>query len=136
MDTVNSEDIKKISEGEIVEIPSFGGEGTSKVKLRRPSLITLCKTGVIPNELVTTAQKIYEGEKHGDIKKYGEVLHLVAEAALVEPKYEDVKDLLTDEQLTAIFNYTQTGVLGLMPFRLLRDKLEKLQKGGNSSKRK
>jgi len=136
METVNSEDIKKISEGEIVEIPSFGGEGTSKVKLRRPSLITLCKTGVIPNELVATAQKIYEGEKHGDIVKYGEILHLVAKAALVEPKYEDVKDLLTDEQLTAIFNYTQMGVRGLLPFRFVRDKFEKLQKGSNSSKRK
>lgn len=129
-------DIKKISEGEIVELPPFGSEKSFEAKLVRPSLLTLCKTGAIPNELVAVAQKIFEGEKHGDIKKYGEILHLVAQAALVEPVYDDVKDLLTDEQLTAIFNYTQMGVRGLLPFRVLRDKFEKLQASSNSSKGK
>lgn len=129
-------DLDNLKKGEVVELPPFD-EGTPLVaRLKRPSLLTLCKNGTIPNTLLATAQKIYEGEKSGDIKSYSEILHAVAESALVEPKYENVKDILTDEQLTAIFNYTQTGVLGLLPFRELRKKIEEFKKNSNSRKGK
>ena len=130
------DDLANINKGEIVELPSFDENTPFVARLKRPALLTLCKVGTIPNTLLATAQKIYEGEKSGDIVKYGEVLHAVAKSALVEPKYEKVKDLLTDEQLTAIFNYTQTGVLGLLPFRKLREKIEEFKKNSNSGKGK
>jgi len=129
-------DLDNLKKGEVIELPPFDEKHKLIARLKRPSLLTLCKMGIIPNELVITAQKIFEGEKHGDIAKYGEVLHLIAEVALIEPKYKDVADILTDEQLTAIFNYTQMGVMGLKPFRELRKKLKKFAQGGNSSKGK
>jgi len=129
-------DLDNLKKGEVVELPPFD-EGTPLVaRLKRPSLLTLCKNGTIPNTLLATAQKIFEGEKRGDIKEYGEILHLVAKSALVEPKYEEVEDILNDEQLTAIFNYTQMGVLGLIPFREIREKLKNIKKNRNSGKRK
>jgi len=129
-------DLDNLKKGEVVELPPFD-EGTLLVaRLKRPSLLTLCKNGTIPNTLLATAQKIYEGEKHGDIKSFSEILHAVAKSALIEPKYEEVSELLNDEQLTAIFNYTQTGILGLLPFRELREKIEKFKKNRNSGKRK
>ena len=129
-------DLDNIKKGEVIELPPFD-EGTPLVaRLRRPSLLTLCKNGTIPNTLLATAQKIYEGEKHGDIKNFSEVLHAVVKSALVEPKYEEVADILTDEQLTAVFNYTQTGVLGLIPFRELRKKIEEFKKNSDSRKGK
>jgi len=129
-------DLDNLKKGEVIELPPFD-EGTPLVaRLRRPSLLTLCKNGTIPNTLLATAQKIYEGEKHGDIKNFSEVLHAVVKSALVEPKYEEVADILTDEQLTAIFNYTQTGILGLLPFRELRKKIEEFKKNRNSGKGK
>lgn len=129
-------DLDNLKKGEVIELPPFDEKTKFIVRIKRPSLLTLCKTGTIPNELVITAQKIFEGEKHGDIAKYGEVLHLIAKAALIEPNYKDVAGILTDEQLTAIFNYTQMGVMGLKPFRELRKKFKEFAKGGNSGKGK
>lgn len=129
-------DLDNLKKGEVVELPPFD-EGTPlTARLKRPSLLTLCKNGTIPNTLLATAQKIYEGEKHGDIKSFSEILHAVAKSALVEPKYEEVSELLNDEQLTAIFNYTQTGILGLLPFRKLRKKIKEFKKNSDSGKGK
>jgi len=136
MEVTKAGDLDNLKKGEIVELPSFGDDEPFVARLKRPSLLTLCKIGTIPNTLINTAQKIFEGEKHGNIKEYSEVLHLIAEAALIEPKYKDVSEILTDEQLTAIFNYTQMGVMGLKPFRELRKKLKEFAKGSNSGKGK
>jgi len=130
------EDLANINKGEIIELPPFDENTPFTARLKRPALLTLCKVGTIPNTLLATAQKIFEGEKHGDIKNFSEVLHLVAESAMIEPEYDKVKNILTDEQLTAIFNYTQTGVLGLLPFRKLREKIQEFKKSGDSSKGK
>ena len=130
------DDLANIHKGEIIELPQFDENTPFIARLKRPSLLTLCKVGTIPNTLLATAQKIYEGEKTGDIGQYSEVLHLVAKSAMVEPDYDKVKDILNDEQLIAIFNYTQTGVLGLLPFRKRREKFEEFEKSGNSRKGK
>lgn len=136
MDITKAGDLDNLQKGEVVELPSFDDKNKLVARLKRPSLLTLCKKGTIPNDLVTIAQKIFEGEKHGNIVNYSKVLHVIAEAALVEPKYKDIADILTDEQLLAIFNYTQMGVMGLQPFRKLREKFKELAKGSNSSKGK
>lgn len=136
MDITKPEDLKKLKDGEVVELPDFDEEVPFVAKLKRPQLLALCRNGVIPNPLLGAAQKIFEGEKTGSIKNYAEVLHIVAQEALVEPKYEDIKDELTDEQLTAIFNYCQMGVMALEPFRRLREKYKNAKKAGNSSKGK
>jgi len=129
-------DLENLKKGEVIELPPFDEKHPFTARLRRPSLLTLCKNGTIPNTLLATAQKIFEGEKTGDILQYGDILHIVAESALVDPSYEQVKDHLTDDQLTLIFNYTQTGVLALLPFSKLREKIEEFKKNRNSSKRK
>ena len=49
-----------------------------------------------------------------------DVLHSLAEAAMVEPTMADLEDAgvtLTDDQLIAIFNYTQNGINALTSFR-------------------
>lgn len=135
----NAGDLDSLKKGEVVELSPFTDGVKFEARLKRPSLMTLCKVGEIPNYLVATAQKVFEGEKHGDIVKYGELLHCIAKAALVEPTYDEVKDYLTDEQLTDIYNYTQRGRAGmevLNPFRKLREKLAEPEKSGDSSKGK
>ena len=49
-----------------------------------------------------------------------EVIDVIVEAALLEPTIEDIHSVdmeLTDDQLMAIFSYTQRGVKGLEQFR-------------------
>lgn len=125
------EHFKKNAEGELVHIPGYGEEPFT-VRLKRPSLLYLCKIGKIPNELLAAAQELYEGEsRRANMKERGAVLAEVAKVAMIEPAYEEVKDYLTDQQLAAIWNYTQLGVRALKPFR---SPVGSADKGTNSSK--
>lgn len=119
------EDIKKAAEGEVVELPPFTENIPFVARLKRPSMLSLAKSGKIPNSLLGTAQALFEGNiskksKDNGIADVLEILEIMAEAALVEPTYDDIKNAgleLADDQLTAIFNYTQEGVAALNLFR-------------------
>jgi hypothetical protein len=93
--------------GEIVELPLFPNGKPFVARLKTPSILTLCATGQIPNELLQEATDIYEGKdmQEGHIEQYGKVLNAVAKAVLVEPVFDEVKDYLSSVQLIAIYNY-------------------------------
>src|SRR4030042_4287059 len=102
-----------INGGEVVELPPFPNGKSFVAKLKSPSILTLCATGIIPNELLQEAQDIYEGKdmQPGKIIEYSKVMLAVAEATLIEPKFEDIKDYLNSRQLISIYNYAQAGVM-------------------------
>ncbi len=123
----SSEDIKnlKAKDGEVIELPDFDENTPFVARVKRPSLMELCKNGTIPNPLLGVAQKVFEGSiDKATIKEYGEVMRKVVEIALVDPKYSEVKDMLTDDQIVIIFDYTQKGVVALLPFRDDRRRIE------------
>lgn len=113
--------VRKKASGEIVELPPFDSGEPFSAKLKRMSLLAFCKSGLIPNQLLGAVQEIYEGKQRADLKKYAEVLDIVCAEVLIEPAYDDVKDILTDLQKTAILTYAQNGIQGLLPFRALTD---------------
>jgi hypothetical protein len=119
----NTDDLQKVrksfKEGEVVELPGFDTDKPFVAKLKRVSLLDLVGSETLPNTLLGAVQEIYEGKQRADIKKYADVLNVIASAALLEPVYEDVKDILTAEQKVAILSYTTHGVSGLLPFRAL-----------------
>lgn len=125
------EDLKKLNEGEVIELPAFDDNTPFTAKLKRPSLLSLCTGGSIPNELLGNVQELFEGKQKSDIKKYAEVLDIVIKAAMVEPDYDEVKEFLTDLQRLAIYSYTQNGVRALIPFL----QIERIQKDIDSSKK-
>lgn len=123
-------ELKKLSEGELVELPSFVGEDRITFKLRRPSLLYMVKTGKIPNELLTDANTLFASGANGvvnravkdenTLKRLLEVIECICEETFVEPTYKEIKDagiILTDSQLLAVFAYTQNGVESLKSFR-------------------
>jgi len=132
--------IEDITNGEVVELPPFSNGKPLVARLASPSLLTLCATGVIPNELLSEAQDIYEGKdmQSGKIKQYSEVMIAVAKAVMIEPEYETVKDYLNSRQLISIYNYAQAGVRALIPFREIKELLKDsgiIKKDGKVSKR-
>lgn len=129
---ISIEELKKLSEGEIVEIPSFVGDERIKVKLRRPSMLYMVKQGKIPNELLVEANKLFTQGASGiasnskdlndptTLAKATELLECICEEAFVEPKFKDMQNAgikLTDSQMLAVFAYTQNGVESLKSFR-------------------
>ena len=130
MDTkiTSLEELKSFAAGEVVELPPFVEGHPLTVRMRRPSLMVLMKRGKIPNQLLNTANKLFTSTAGKDdylsnpefFAQTLEVMDILAEAALIEPSFKDVKEAgleFTDEQYMAIFNYTQKGVEALKPFR-------------------
>ena len=125
MKVTTVDDLKEYAKGQIVQLPSFADGQPLVVRMKRPSLMILAKSGKIPNKLLKTATEMFNGESDADnedldaLSKTFELLEIICEASLVEPKYKDFKSAgidLSDEQLIAIFNYTQRGIEALNSF--------------------
>lgn len=128
---ISIEDLKKLAQGELVDLPSFvsGDEVPFTVRLRRPSLIQMVKAGKIPNELLVEANALFTKGAGGVVTKNASdtealskmcvLLEVICEASFVEPTYKEIKEAgieLTDSQLLAVFEYTQNGVANLKSF--------------------
>lgn len=110
----------------IIDIPNFDNTGTIKVRVQRPKLLTMASQGMIPNHLMDIATTMVTGkaktkkEKLDDkelIKQINSTMELYCMACLVEPKYEDFKDILTDDQKGTIFEWGIGEVSSLDTFR-------------------
>lgn len=117
--------LKEYAKGQLVELPPFGENQPFVVRLRRPSMLVLAKQGKIPNALLNTANKLFldkrklDDEKQELMPEMFDVIDVIIEAALVEPTFAQIKEAgveITDDQMLAIFNYTQMGVKALERF--------------------
>lgn len=127
MGKVTNIEVLKSYKGEEVELPEFGKDQPFVALMHRPSMLSLAKNGKIPNNLLTTANGLFESGKDSlnsmdseMLEKVFGVMDIICEAALVEPSWQQLKDAniqLTDEQVLAIFSYTQVGVKSLENFR-------------------
>lgn len=125
------ETLRGYKEGSVVELPPFAEGQNFVVKLKRPSLMALCKEGEIPNSLLGKVSQLFftgavakvagtEKESQKAMEECYDIFTIIAKASLVKPTYEQLEECgiqLTDEQLVAIFNYSQTGVKKLESFR-------------------
>lgn len=120
-------DLQKYSEGTVVRLPDFAEGQPFVAKLRRPSMLVLAKSGKIPNALLSTANELFmKGSSGLDVDdpnmmgNFYDTCKVICEAALVEPTMADIEAAgleLSDNQIMAIFSYSQAGIKALEPFR-------------------
>lgn len=121
-------DLQTYTNGSIVKLPDFAEGQPLVARLKRPSMLALAAHGQIPNSLLTTASQMFTGDVNQQVavndsnvlKDMYDICHTMAQATLVEPTLADIEKAgleLTDEQLMAIFNYTQAGIKALENFR-------------------
>lgn len=113
--------------GEIVKLPAFAEGQEFYARLKRPSMLALAKTGKIPNELLYSANSLFNNttERLANVDEnmmshIYDVLDVLCEAAFVEPTWKELKDNgieLSDDQILFIFSYSQMGVKSLESFR-------------------
>lgn len=111
--------------GQFVRLPDFAEGQPFYARLKRPSMLALVKAGKIPNELILTANRLFNGKGMDEKQESAmpdilSILDALCEATFVEPDYRQMKEAgieLTDEQLMAVFSYTQQGIKALEPFR-------------------
>ena len=120
-------DLCRYKNGKVVTLPEFAEGQPFVARVTRPSLMVLVKTGKIPNQLMSTVTKLFDGDDATDLITEGgnamadmySIMEIICEASLLQPTYKEIKDAgmsLTDEQMSAIFSYAQTGATALQPF--------------------
>lgn len=127
MSITSLSDLQTYQSGVVVRLPDFSDGQPFVARLKRPSMLVLAKSGKIPNQLLTTAGELFvKGSGSFDPKdknmlsNFYDTCKVICEAALVEPTMQDIEGAgieLTDEQMMAIFNYTQAGTSALKSFR-------------------
>lgn len=123
------EQLKVYKEGAIVELPPFADGQPFIARMSRPSMLALVKSGKIPNTLLNQATSLFAnganalngtGKNATNVNELFDVIDVIVDAALLEPTLEDIHSVgleLTDDQLMAIFSYTQRGIRALESFR-------------------
>lgn len=123
------EQIAKYKDGVVVELPPFADGQPFVARMIRPSMLGLIKSGKIPNSLLNQATSLFAnganalngtGKNATNANELFEVIDAIVDAALLEPTIEGIRSVgmdLSDDQLMAIFSYTQKGVKALEQFR-------------------
>lgn len=127
MQTTSIFDLQTYAQGTLVRFPDFAEGQPFVARVRRPSMLVLAKQGKIPNTLLTSANELFnkggaglDSDNENMLGDIYSICEIICDAALKEPTYQQIKDAgleLSDDQLMAIFNYTQTGAKALESFR-------------------
>ena len=126
MKITSIKDLREYAKGAIVELPEFAEGQPFVARLKRPSIMDMARSGKIPNALLVRANELFTNSaglnpnEQNMMSELMDVMEAIAEESFVEPTYQEIKEsgtTLTDQQLMAVFNYTQNGVKALENFR-------------------
>lgn len=117
------EELRKMA-SPVIEIPNFDGTGSIKVRVRKPNLVSMAAEGKVPNYLMSVAANMMglgDDKKSKDekeqVREVAQMMELYCQACLIEPSYEEFKEIMTEEQMEAIFNWAMGDVKELEKFR-------------------
>lgn len=120
-------DLQGYAAGTVVRFPDFSEGQPFVARVRRPSLLVLAKQGKIPNALMTAATELFtkggggiDADNDKMLCDMYDIMHIICEASLIQPALKEIESAgmeLSDEQMMAIFSYSQSGIEALKPFR-------------------
>lgn len=127
MGITSASDLQSYASGVVVRLPDFAEGQPLVARVRRPSMLVLAKSGKIPNTLLATAGELFSkggaGLDTDNVNMLGDmysIMHIIADSALIQPSLQEIESAgleLSDDQMMAIFNYSQVGVKALESFR-------------------
>ena len=119
-------DLQSYAAGTIIRLPDFTEGQPLVARVRRPSLLVLAKSGKIPNTLLTAAGELFakggsglDTDNDKMLSDMYDIMHIICESALMQPTLQEIEQAglyLSDDQMMAIFNYSQAGVKALESF--------------------
>ena len=107
----------------VIDIPGFEPGEVFSVRVKNVGVLSMIIGGKLPNSLLLMATELFPDTNSSDslqqstnkllddpetLKAMSQMMRAVAKEALVEPKYEDISEGITDEQIQSIF----TQVIG------------------------
>ena len=127
MSITSASDLQNYAAGVVVRFPDFSEGQPFVARVRRPSMLVLAKSGKIPNTLLTTAAELFskgggglDTDNTNMLSDMYDIMHIICESALIQPSMQEIEAAglqLSDDQMMAIFNYSQAGVKALESFR-------------------
>ena len=120
-------DLQNYAKGTVVRLPDFAEGQPFVARLRRPSMLVLAKQGKIPNSLLSAAGELFskggeamDADNENMLSEVYDICKIICSASLLQPTMVEIESAgieLSDEQIMAIFNYSQSGVKALESFR-------------------
>lgn len=127
MNITSLADLQSYAAGTIVRFPDFAEGQPFVARVRRPSMLVLAKQGKIPNNLLSVASELFakggagiDPDNQNMLSDMHDIMKVIVSASLIEPTMEQIEGCgmeLSDNQMMAIFNYSQAGVKTLESFR-------------------
>ena len=127
MNITSASDLQSYAAGVVVRFPDFAEGQPFIARVRRPSLLVLAKSGKIPNTLLQAAGELFtkggagiDSDNDKMLSDMYDIMHIICESALIQPTMAEIEGVglsLSDDQMMAIFNYSQAGVKALDSFR-------------------
>lgn len=127
MEITSLSNLQSYAAGVVVRFPDFAEGQPFVARVRRPSMLVLAKTGKIPNTLLTAAGELFakggsglDADNDKMLSDMYDIMHIICESALIQPTMKEIEGTglqLSDDQMMAIFNYTQAGIKALESFR-------------------
>lgn len=102
----------------VIEIPGFEPGELFSVKVKNVGVLSMIIGGKLPNSLLVMATQLFPDAQSSEslqkstdkllddpeaLKAMSNMMRAVVKEALVEPKYEDIAEGITDEQIQSIF---------------------------------
>ena len=127
MEITSAQDLQSNASGVVVRFPDFAEGQPFVARVRRPSMLVLAKQGRIPNSLLIAAGELFskggggiDSDNEKMLSDMYDIMHIICGASLIQPTLAEIESAglnLSDDQMMAIFNYSQAGVKALEPFR-------------------
>lgn len=117
-------DINEFKKPVVITIPAFDGIEELEIEVRRPNLVTMLSKGDIPNPLLGAAHKAVAGMNFSRVPEKAEdeamsfvdITNLYCSTCMINPKFEEVEEYLTDDQRLAITTWAMSDIKTLRRF--------------------
>ena len=99
----------------VIEIDGFEHDEKIKIRIKSTSMMGMLITGKIPNSLLSVVNDLFPTSQKGkqpdmnelktdDIKLMSQIMDAICDDCMVETKYQEIKEYMTDSQKTQIMN--------------------------------
>ena len=108
----------------VIQIDGFEAGEKIEVRIKPASILNLMISGKLPNSLLNVVQEVFgdvdeiNNKLQNDsetMKAAMQLMDLVCEQCLVEPKYSEIAEFLTDNQKSQIMTEAQGNVTAATP---------------------
>lgn len=112
----------------LINIPGFEPGEEIQILIKPATLLSMIVGGKLPNELLTAVSELFQGPQLSEeemgkkllndrksMEAFNQMLEQVCTEVMLEPKYIEIKEFMTDKQRQSVFTQATGNVNQLTP---------------------